>query len=196
MPATLPELPDGIRLCVRVPPEPADSDLEFAARLGVEYVYVWLLENQLDAGTLFEGAVICRYLAAAEKSELYPEDDYDRAVVDQWMDFFSQHLGRWINTLYFENVVSPRMKREPKQESIDEAMGFATTQSEVVDKHLGENEYLCGANLTIADPYAYAYLRAAENVGFSLDVYPNIVAWRDKLKARPDVQKAESLVKD
>jgi len=149
-----------------------------------------------DGRSLFEGATICRYMAAVENSKLYPDDLYDRAIVDQWIDFFSQHLGRWINSLYFHNVLGPRLGKEPQQDAVDEASGFATSQAETVDKHLGENEYLCGANLTIADPYAFAYIRAAENVGFSMDPFPSIIAWHDKLKARPDVQKAESLVKD
>lgn len=149
-----------------------------------------------DGRPLFEGAVICRYLASVEKSELYPEDAYERAVVDQWIDFFSQHLGRWINSLYFENVVGPKLKRTPNQDNIEEAMGFATTQAEMVDKRLEENAYLCGAEITIADIYAYAFVRAAETVGLPLDNYPKLRAWRDTLAARAAIQKAESKMKD
>jgi glutathione S-transferase len=149
-----------------------------------------------DGRTLFESAVICRYMAAVEKSDLYPADDYDRAIVDQWIDYFSLHLGRWVNALYFENIVRAKLGQEPKQENIDEALGFATLQAEAVDKHLGDHEYLCGSNLTIADLHAYAYMRVADKVGLSLDEYPAIIAWRDKLKARPGVARAEALVVD
>lgn len=45
-------LPDGIRLGVRIPSEPADTDLALAAQLGVEYVYTWLNESQADAAAI------------------------------------------------------------------------------------------------------------------------------------------------
>jgi mannonate dehydratase len=52
MAAIPPEVPDGIRIATRIPAEPTDVDFQLASRLGVEYVYIWLNEDQLDVDTL------------------------------------------------------------------------------------------------------------------------------------------------
>ncbi|MCH8250095.1 MAG: glutathione S-transferase family protein, partial [Proteobacteria bacterium] len=61
-----------------------------------------------DGEYLFESGAICRYVANVTDSPLYPADKMQRARVDQWMDFFTCHLGRWFSTLYFEAVIKPK----------------------------------------------------------------------------------------
>ena len=145
-----------------------------------------------DDKSLFESATICRYLATVENSALLPSDAYGRAEVEQWMDFFSKHLGRWTTVLYFERKIKPILGREVNQETIEEAEGFGRDQAAAVDKMLGEREYLCGAAVTLADIYAYAYMRDADGVGLSLDGYPNLKRWLEAIKARPGVARAEA----
>jgi len=41
---------------------------------------------QVGNQSLFESGAICRYLANAEQSPLYPAAALERAWVDQWMD--------------------------------------------------------------------------------------------------------------
>ena len=78
-----------------------------------------------DGRYLFESGAICRYLAAVEGSDLYPADPYGRALVGQWMDFFSCHLGRWLGTLLFERVMRERFGMgEKKVDAEQEALGF------------------------------------------------------------------------
>lgn len=43
---------DGIKLASRIPFEPTDRDFAFLAQLGVEHVYMWLLDHQVDLESL------------------------------------------------------------------------------------------------------------------------------------------------
>ena len=40
------DLPDGIRLSMRIPPKPSGDDLAFVSQLGVDHVYTWLQAHQ------------------------------------------------------------------------------------------------------------------------------------------------------
>ena len=56
-----------------------------------------------DGEHLFESGAICRYVANVLDSPLYPADKMQRARVDQWMDFFTCHLGRWFTNLFYSS---------------------------------------------------------------------------------------------
>ncbi len=56
---------------------------------------------------LFESNAICRYLASLSNNTLYPQNLWERAQVEQWIDLVTLHLGRWVNVFYFEEVVKP-----------------------------------------------------------------------------------------
>ncbi|MAG13253.1 MAG: D-mannonate dehydratase [Spirochaetales bacterium] len=45
---------DSIHLGVKISPRPTDEDLRFASQLGVEYVYTWQKEEQIDIDYLVE----------------------------------------------------------------------------------------------------------------------------------------------
>lgn len=138
--------------------------------------------------TLFESGAICRYVADAEYSALFSQDKAKRAQTDQWMEFFSCHPGRWLNTLYFEKIIKPKMRiGESNQASIDEALKFLQLQLPVVDEHLAKTEWLANNTLSIADLTALAYLEQCSLVGFPLADYAHIKDWFDRMEALPSV---------
>ncbi|MEO7055305.1 MAG: glutathione binding-like protein, partial [Caldimonas sp.] len=57
----------------------------------------------------------------------------------------------------------------------------------VVEKHLAGREYIVGSALTIADISLSGYLfYPADESGYVLEErFPNLAAWRDRLKAAP-----------
>ena len=114
--------------------------------------------------SLFESGAICRYVAAVAKHPLYPESALNRAKVDQWMDFFSCHLGRWLSTLYYENVIKSRANLGPANEQlVAEANRFANKQLKVIDTHLQDTGYFVGESLSVADLFAFAYFSKKQN---------------------------------
>src|SRR5580700_2339553 len=46
-----------------------------------------------DGFMLAESNAIIRYLADKQQSAIYPRDLQNRALVDQWMDYASQHIA-------------------------------------------------------------------------------------------------------
>lgn len=146
---------------------------------------------QHDDRYLFESGAISCYLAELVDSPLYRKDKYERAVVHQWMDFFNIHLGRWFNSLYFNKVLRPQFAMgEPDPKEVDEAIKFANQQCEIVDKHLGNNEYLTGSRLTLVDIFAYASVEQSSVTGFSLAAYPNLRSWMEKTSKRDCIASA------
>ena len=142
---------------------------------------------------LFESGAICCYLASTESSELYPVRDHlERCRVDQWMDFFANHLGRWLNTYAFEKVAKVKYGfGVPNKAVEDEALGFINQQMPAVEAHLGSREFLLGDKLTIADHFAFAYMEMAELGLLSLDDYPNLSNWYQSFKMRQSISRAK-----
>ena len=148
-----------------------------------------------DGQYLAESGAICRYVANVCESELYPADKMQRAKVDQWLDYFSCHLGRWFTTLYFQNIIKPKANLgEPDQQSIDEATKFIGQQMKYLDSHLAESDWLANDSLSIADICALAYVEQSRDVGVSLDPYPNVSEWFDRLDKRESIAKARALL--
>ncbi len=140
---------------------------------------------------LFESGAISRYVANVEGSPLYPKNKLERARVDQWLDFFSCHLGHWLNTLFWQQVLKPRIGLgETDQDACDEAVKFARKQFSMLDRLLDASTWLANDRLSIADMCAFAYVEQCRAVEFPLDHYPNVQAWFDRIEGRESVAHA------
>ena len=184
--------------------------------LGVDYEFAYVnlmkLENRTDeframtptgkvpvlehdGEFLFESGAICRYVASVEKSPLYPADKLQRARVDQWMTFFTCHPGRWLTRIYFEKIIKNAAGMgDPDEARCEEASKFAGQQLKIVERWLANTEWLANGALSIAEPFALAYLEQAKAVGFSLDELPGVQSWFARLEARESTAKARARV--
>jgi glutathione S-transferase len=66
-----------------------------------------------------------------------------------------------------------------------------------INRQLAGKKYLTGDKFTVADAYLFVVLRWSPRVGIDLSKWPNIIAYMDRVAARPKVQealKAEGLV--
>ena len=142
-----------------------------------------------DGETLFESGAICRYLASVESSEMYPIGNHlKRCRVDQWMDLFSNHVGRWLNSYAFEKVAKAKYGfGEPNKAAEDEALGFIEQQMPAVEDQLGKGRFLLGDDLTIADNFAFAYMEMAELSHLPMGSFPNVSNWYQEFKNRDSV---------
>lgn len=145
---------------------------------------------------LFESGAICRYITNVEASELYPKDNYQRALVDQWMDFFSCHLGRYLPGLVYEAIIVPKGKfREPSEDYIAEATQFIKKYFSITEEHLKNNQYFTGNQLTIADLFAFAYIEQVEILDIPLEGYPCVEKWFNDIKVRESIQRGKQRIK-
>ena len=150
-----------------------------------------LLEHEGEY--LFESGAICRYVANVENSPLYPQNKIERAKVDQWLDFFVCHLGRWLVTLYWQQVLKPSLGLgETDQAACEEAVTFAHKQFELLDSLLATSDWLANDSLSIADMCAFAYVEQCGPVEFPMDDYPNVKAWFDRIENLDSVARARA----
>ena len=147
-----------------------------------------------DGRPLFESATISRYLCAVHDSPLYPMGDhYQRALVEQWMDFSQAHIGRWLGSLLFERFFKSKIGMgEPNEAAIAEALGFLSQQMGAVEEQLGKQNHLAGADISIADIFAYSYVETTPMSEFSLEPYPNIQRWLEAIAERPTIKAANA----
>ena len=67
-----------------------------------------------------------------------------------------------------------------------------------VDSKLAGHDYLMGKQFTVADGYLFAMLTWAERIKMDLSALTNLMAFKDRVAARPKVQaalKMEGLLK-
>ncbi|HEY9626910.1 MAG TPA: glutathione S-transferase family protein [Coleofasciculaceae cyanobacterium] len=138
---------------------------------------------ELEPGVyLAESNAILIYLS--EGTAFLPADRLERAFVTQWL-FFEQYshepniaTSRFILT-YLQKGDEYREVLEKKRE-----LGYAALG--VMEKRLAEHPFLVGDRYTIADISLYAYTHVADEGGFSLEAYPGIRAWIDRIQTQPN----------
>jgi len=62
------------------------------------------------------------------------------------------------------------------------------------DKVFAGKEFLVGSSLTIADIYAYIVLSWTPFVGLSLDAFPNVAAFYERVRSLPVIQEAHARI--
>lgn len=135
-----------------------------------------------DGFTLFESNAIIRYLAEKCHSPLYPKDLKQRAVVEQWIDFGTMHVGMAANKVVYNRLFAPMRGVPVDENSLKEGLSFLDRFLPVVDEQLSKTKYLAGSQMTLADINLLALLDPAEVSSIDLSKYKNLVAWRNNLR--------------
>ena len=135
-----------------------------------------------DGRPLAESNAILWYFA--DGSRYLPDDPYERAQVLQWM-FFEQYKHEpAIAVLRFWVSISG----EPRQAAEIEAKRAAGRAAlAVMERHLGEREYLVGGGFTVADIALYAYTHVAPEAGLDLEPYTAVRRWLERVAAQPGI---------
>lgn len=144
---------------------------------------------------LCESGAICRYIASVCESPLYPTDMLKRARVDQWLDYFALHLGRWLTTLYFESIIKPKGNLgDPDRRLIEEATAFAGQQFAMVEQHLTSTQWLANNELSIADICALAYVEQCRAVDYSFAEHTHVSNWFERLNSRESIARGRAML--
>lgn len=138
-----------------------------------------------DGFYLFESNAIIRYLADKNNSPLYPKPLKERAVVDEWMDFGSMHVGMAVSKVTYNRLFAPMRGQPVDENSIKEGLGFLDRFLPVVDGQLAKGKYLTGNALTLADFNMLAVLDPVEASKIDISKYKNIFLWRQALQKEP-----------
>jgi len=134
-----------------------------------------------DGRVMVESNAILTWLADGTK--YFGGDAWQRAQTLAWM-FFEQYshepyvaVARFI--CGWTPIDSPRRADLPNlRQRGDHALG-------VMERHLATNEWFSAIGYGIADIALFGYTHCAEDGGFDLGRYPNIVAWLGRVRAQP-----------
>ena len=132
---------------------------------------------------VFESGAILIYLAE-KTGRLMPQDAKGRSRVLQWLMFQMGGVGPMMG----QANVFFRYFPEKLQPAIDRYQGEVRRLFRVLDGHLARNEYLAG-DYSIADIANWAWVRTHNWSGVAIDDLPNLARWRDRIRARPAVQR-------
>jgi len=131
-----------------------------------------------------ESNAACFYLA--DGSDLIPHDRFERADMLRWL-FWEQYnhepnvatLRFWAKWIGFDHLNEVQRANLPAKQAAGEAA------LALMDEHLSKRDWFVIDRLTLADIALYAYTHVAEDGGFSLQPYPAIRAWIDRVAAQP-----------
>ena len=140
---------------------------------------------------LAESGAILFYLAS-KTGKFLPADVRDRWVVMQWVMFQMGHIGPMLGQAHHFLGYA--------QEKLEYAMNRYRNEANrlygVLERRLKEVPWIAGREYTIADMSIMPWLRAPERQGVNIDEYPRVRDWRDKIAARPAVQRALQVLAD
>lgn len=132
-----------------------------------------------DGTTLAESNAILCYLA--EGTAYMPTDPLARARVLQWM-FFEQYdhepniaVARFL--LRYADSPDPKLIAA-KQEGGKRALA-------AMERRLAEHDFLVGGTYTVGDIALYGHTHVADEAGLSLDDYPGVSRWVERVSAQP-----------
>jgi GST-like protein len=134
---------------------------------------------------VFESGAILVYLAQKTKSALLPSGPRAFTTVMEWLFFQMAGVGPMFGQMNHFVRFAP--------EKVPYGITRYTNESKrilgVMDKQLDANAFLAGPAYSIADIACYGWVRSAEIVLLSMDVWPNVKRWADTVGARPAVQR-------
>lgn len=131
---------------------------------------------------IFESGAILLYLAE-KTGKLLPMEARARMDVIQWLMFQMGGVGPMLGQAHHFRRYAP----EQIPYAVDRYTSEAARLYGVIDRRLGESEYL-GGDYSIADIATFPWIRPYRWQGQDLDDYPNLKRWFDAIKVRPAVQ--------
>ena len=135
---------------------------------------------------LTESSAILKYLADKFDLPSYPKDLQKRAKVNEVMD--------WVNTGFYRDfgygMVYPQLfphHKRPSEEAQAATIAWGKERSaywlSVLDTYfIGNNQYLTGNDITIADYFAIGPVTLGELVRCDYSKYPNVARWIGNMK--------------
>jgi glutathione S-transferase len=140
-----------------------------------------------DGFRLVESIAINFYLAEKYKPELMGADARERALVYQWSLWALTNLQPELLTVMSHSALLPESDRDPKR--LESARAASTPLIALLDRALGNDEFLVGGRFTVADVNAGSVVNIAKFIGLLAEA-PAASAWLERLRARPAFHRA------
>jgi glutathione S-transferase len=138
----------------------------------------------LDSGEVItEGPVIVQMIAdRVPAAKLAPASDTpERYKLQEWLNFIGSEVHKSFSPLF-----APALSDDTKpffRNRVLAKLGY-------IDTRLAGQDYLLGSQFTVADGYLYTMLRWADGMKIDLSSMKNLMAYKERVAARPNVQAA------
>ena len=136
---------------------------------------------------LAESGAILIYLAE-KTGRFFPQQQRYPAL--QWLMFQMAHIGPMLGQAHHFRLQA----KEKLPYAIERYEKEASRLYAVLQNQLKKTAFLAG-DYSIADIAAYPWIMRWFNFGVSLDDYPAVKAWADRIGARPAVQRGMEILK-
>lgn len=135
--------------------------------------------------TVFESGAILIYLAEKTGSDLLPMSGPERYAALEWLMLQMGGIGPMFGQVHHFTKFA--------KEDVPYAKARYTTEMlrlySVLDKRLGEAEFLAGDAYTVADIATYPWVARYKWHPINLSDYPNVKRWYDSLSEREAVKR-------
>ena len=132
---------------------------------------------------LFESGAILRYLAE-KAGRFYPADPRGKAKVDEWLFWQVGGLGPMAGQAgHFRNYVAEKIPYAIERYTNEVNRLYGVLESQLKDGR----DFIAG-RYSIADMAIFPWI-VPESHGQSLDAFPNLKAWHERMSARPAVKR-------
>jgi GST-like protein len=151
-----------------------------------------ILDHDVDGApvSVFESGAVLIYLA--QKADRFmPTDPIGRKEMLEWLFWQVGNQGPMAGQLsHFINYAPSDQEYSRKRYAGEYDRNLA-----VLERRLKDREYILG-EYSIADMIAFPWAFIAKPLGASLEEFPNLADWRQRIKQRPAVRNAINLFKD
>jgi len=137
-----------------------------------------------DGRILTESVAVLQYLAdqVPDRHLAPPWGSPERYRLIEWLNFITTELHKKHLWMIFGSKTTPEMKQWSRE--------LAPPALEHVARHLAQREVLVGNDFTVADAYMFWALFVAPHGGLSLNPYPALKAYVERIRNRPAVAAA------
>ena len=139
---------------------------------------------------IFESGAILQYLGR-KTGRFYPSNEAQRCWVDAWVFWQMAGLGPMAGQVNW----FVRLSNKPDRDARDYVYPIKRYVKEVrrlydvLDRQLAGREYICD-DYSIADMACWPWIDKYHGQIGNIDEFPNVSAWRERIAARPAVQRA------
>lgn len=129
---------------------------------------------------LADSQAILTYLARRYGDDRWlPLDPEALSQVVRWLSITAGEVQQGVGAARRYHLI------KDKTVNIEAAIQKAETTLAAIDHHLADREWLVSDHVTIADLAAFPYIALAPDGKISLDAYPHILSWIERIKQLP-----------
>jgi glutathione S-transferase len=136
-----------------------------------------------DGRVLTENSAVLQYIAdlKPEKNLAPAKDSFERYQLQEWLNFITSELHKQFGVLF-----TPQTVPDTKQHATE----ALTKRLQWTQHALGSKTFLMGDAFTVADCYFYVILRWTAAIKMSLDPYPGLFKYMERVAGRAAVKEA------